>query len=354
MSAAAPELLTFTVQKGEEHLPFLVLLQRRIPLAPVGYLRQLLRQGKITRHGESLNAEMRLPVGARVDLPESKRLRDLWAMTTLQILFESRDLLIVAKPPGLAVHSSEGHEGDNLTARCQELLKQRGERFSIAPVHRLDLETSGPLLFGKGKAEGRAEQKNLLGGKGANLHEMTRLGIPVPAGFTITTEVCVHYFSKKGKYPAGLEAQGLELHEAHQLHALQVHGHWVVPHLQGDGLDLEVGQEPRAVGLDALQPLDDRLRLGQAALGGTTDDLDRLDLLTRPQDLLDIADRLGGYPEVGGRAPVVVGHGHAALWVPSSLSQGHARLNASWASGPSVRMRCCREDIRRSPARTTL
>ena len=152
MSESAPELLTLTVQKGEDHLPFLVLLQRRIPLAPVSYLRQLLRQGKIRRGEEVLNAEARLPIGARVLLPESKRLRELLAMTTLQILFETRDLLIVAKPPGLAVHASEGHEIDNLTARCQELLKQRGERFSIAPVHRLDLETSGPLLFGKGKA----------------------------------------------------------------------------------------------------------------------------------------------------------------------------------------------------------
>ncbi|MDZ4184972.1 MAG: RluA family pseudouridine synthase [Desulfuromonadales bacterium] len=152
MSESAPELLTLTVEKGEEHLPFLVLLQRRIPLAPVSYLRQLLRQGKIRRWEQILNAEARLPIGARVQLPESKRLRELLAMTTLQILFETRDLLIVAKPPGLAVHASEGHEIDNLTARCQELLKQRGERFSIAPVHRLDLETSGPLLFGKGKA----------------------------------------------------------------------------------------------------------------------------------------------------------------------------------------------------------
>lgn len=149
-TTAAP--LVLSVQKGEEHLPFLVLLQRRIPLAPVSYLRQLLRQGKICRGEQILSADMRLPVGARVLLPESKRLRELLAMTTLQILFETRDLLIVAKPPGLAVHASEGHEVDNLTARCQELLKQRGERFSIAPVHRLDLETSGPLLFGKGKA----------------------------------------------------------------------------------------------------------------------------------------------------------------------------------------------------------
>ena len=45
-------------------------------------------------------------------------------------------------------------------------------------------------FFGNGKAEGRAEMKALLGGKGANLAEMTNIGLPVPAGFTISTEVC--------------------------------------------------------------------------------------------------------------------------------------------------------------------
>jgi len=63
------------------------------------------------------------------------------------------------------------------------------------------------FFFGKGKAEGRAEQKNLLGGKGANLHEMTRLGVPVPAGFTISTEACVHYTSHKKQHPSGMWKQ---------------------------------------------------------------------------------------------------------------------------------------------------
>ncbi len=63
------------------------------------------------------------------------------------------------------------------------------------------------FFFGKGKAEGRAEQKNLLGGKGANLHEMTRLGIPVPAGFTLSTEACVSYTANKKQYPSGMWRQ---------------------------------------------------------------------------------------------------------------------------------------------------
>jgi pyruvate,orthophosphate dikinase len=61
--------------------------------------------------------------------------------------------------------------------------------------------------FGGGKADGKAEMKNLLGGKGANLAEMCRIGLPVPAGFTITTECCVEYFKRGSKYPSELKAQ---------------------------------------------------------------------------------------------------------------------------------------------------
>ena len=52
--------------------------------------------------------------------------------------------------------------------------------------------------FGNGQAEGRADMKNLLGGKGANLAEMNLIGVPVPPGFTITTEICTAY-NKNGK-----------------------------------------------------------------------------------------------------------------------------------------------------------
>src|SRR3990167_8339494 len=62
-------------------------------------------------------------------------------------------------------------------------------------------------FFGNKKADGKAVMKNLLGGKGANLAEMTNLGIPVPAGFTITTEVCAEYYRNNKKYPSGLRDQ---------------------------------------------------------------------------------------------------------------------------------------------------
>ena len=60
--------------------------------------------------------------------------------------------------------------------------------------------------FGGGAAEGRAEMRNLLGGKGANLAEMSALGLSVPPGFTITTEVCTCFYQNERRYPAGLEA----------------------------------------------------------------------------------------------------------------------------------------------------
>ena len=62
-------------------------------------------------------------------------------------------------------------------------------------------------FFGGGKAEGNAKMKELLGGKGANLAEMSRLGILVPPGFTITTEVCTHFMDTNGKYPKGLKEE---------------------------------------------------------------------------------------------------------------------------------------------------
>jgi len=65
-------------------------------------------------------------------------------------------------------------------------------------------------LFGGNVTEGKAEMKNLLGGKGANLAEMCQIGIPVPAGFTITTEVCVEYYKNNRNYPAGLKEEVYE------------------------------------------------------------------------------------------------------------------------------------------------
>ena len=67
--------------------------------------------------------------------------------------------------------------------------------------------TKWVYAFSAERAEGRAEMKNLLGGKGANLHEMASLGLPVPPGFTITTEVCSYFYANGKTYPSDLAAQ---------------------------------------------------------------------------------------------------------------------------------------------------
>ena len=68
-------------------------------------------------------------------------------------------------------------------------------------------QTKYVYYFGGKKAEGKSEMKALLGGKGANLAEMVNIGLPVPAGFTITTEVCTAFYKNKKKYPKELEKQ---------------------------------------------------------------------------------------------------------------------------------------------------
>lgn len=67
--------------------------------------------------------------------------------------------------------------------------------------------TKWVYTFGDGKAEGDASMRNLLGGKGANLAEMNVVGLPVPPGFTVTTEVCTYYYNNNHIYPADLKEQ---------------------------------------------------------------------------------------------------------------------------------------------------
>jgi pyruvate,orthophosphate dikinase len=61
--------------------------------------------------------------------------------------------------------------------------------------------------FGDGRADGDGKMKPLLGGKGANLHEMTRIGLPIPPGFTISTDVCTYFYENKKTYPSELSEQ---------------------------------------------------------------------------------------------------------------------------------------------------
>ncbi|HVO77033.1 MAG TPA: PEP/pyruvate-binding domain-containing protein, partial [Candidatus Bathyarchaeia archaeon] len=69
------------------------------------------------------------------------------------------------------------------------------------------MEQKYVFFFGGGTASGNKSMKEVLGGKGAGLAEMTNLGIPVPAGFTISTEVCSYFYAHGATFPKGLEAE---------------------------------------------------------------------------------------------------------------------------------------------------
>ena len=87
--------------------------------------------------------------------------------------------------------------------------KSAAKTKSSAPAKKTSASKAPKYVYtwGAGKADGNGGMKNLLGGKGANLAEMTRIGLPVPPGFTITTEVCTYYYANKRTYPASLQAE---------------------------------------------------------------------------------------------------------------------------------------------------
>lgn len=146
-------MLIWIVEKRESGRSLEEFLQRRIMLARPAYLRQLLRSGKVRCNGMTARPEDLVAEGDEIELPASNKLMTLLKSGQLcsDILYESREILIVNKPSGLATHAGKGHGRDNLTLRVEQIMRLRGENFRIAPTHRLDLETSGPVIYGKGK-----------------------------------------------------------------------------------------------------------------------------------------------------------------------------------------------------------
>src|SRR5215216_567297 len=98
------------------------------------------------------------------------------------------------------------------TARPQRRVTLQTPRFSIPSARIKSMAKASKsskyvYTWGNKKADGDGSMKSLLGGKGANLAEMTRIGLPVPPGFTITTEVCTYYYDNKKTYPKALQPQ---------------------------------------------------------------------------------------------------------------------------------------------------
>ncbi|NIQ95498.1 MAG: RluA family pseudouridine synthase [Desulfuromonadales bacterium] len=186
-------MLTYRIRSSDAGLTCLQYLRLILPAAPQSYLKQLLRKGKVRADGKPVSPDTPLEAESILTLPQSNRLQELAAAAVpmlVDILHEEDLLLVVDKPSGLAVHRSKGHEDDNLLERVRRRSKALGQEFQIAPVHRLDAETSGPVLFGKGHQAisslgkmfmaGGIEKSYLALVRG-DLPDKGRLETPVPA-----------------------------------------------------------------------------------------------------------------------------------------------------------------------------
>ncbi len=104
--------------------------------------------------------------------------------------------------------SSNGQSASRLRRDPAILIKNQSKKAGESrTLRRRQAIPRYVYFFGAGKADGSAQMRALLGGKGANLAEMTRIGLPVPPGFTITTEICTYYYAHKLTYPKILDGQ---------------------------------------------------------------------------------------------------------------------------------------------------
>lgn len=182
-----------TVTSENSGLSVEAFIQQQIPAVPSGYLRQLARKGKLLLNKQACTGQERLRQGDVLSLPPSQRLAELIQQSQqeqIQVLLEGPDFLAVYKPAGLAVHRGVGHETDNLGNRVNNWLKRRKLPYSALPVHRLDIGTSGPVLFAKGRRAagilgnyfmtGQVE-KHYLALVSGDLSSSGELDSPVPA-----------------------------------------------------------------------------------------------------------------------------------------------------------------------------
>jgi RluA family pseudouridine synthase len=147
-------MIEWTISPAEAGLSLLEALQHRVPAAPRAYLHQLCKKQRIRYADDPATASTIVAMGAHIQVSPVKRLVECIDDSRLlpeQILHEDRECIVIHKPAGLLVHPAPGHQDDLLT-RLQTFLRLRGERFQVAAVQRLDIGTSGPVMFGKGRA----------------------------------------------------------------------------------------------------------------------------------------------------------------------------------------------------------
>ncbi len=190
-----------TATAGDAGQTVLAFLQQQIPAAPIAYLRQLIRSGRLRLNHQATSDRALLQPGDTLSLPASQRLTRLMEESQreqIEVLLEGPDFLAVYKPAGLAVHRGAGHEEDNLTRRVSNWLQRRKLPFSAVPVHRLDVGTSGPVLFAKGRRAASTLGKLLMAGLvkkhylalvAGEVAETGELQTPVPAKGQLRTAV---------------------------------------------------------------------------------------------------------------------------------------------------------------------
>jgi len=144
-------MIELQIHKSEEGLSLYDWLTKVLPQAPAGYLQTLLKR-KIEIPGKKAARDLRLTTGDRVQLPSSQRVLHLLHLAEIEkaIVAENPRFLLLNKPVGIPVHAGSDKHRENLQENLQEIVSLRNEIYRVAPVHRLDIETTGAILFAKG------------------------------------------------------------------------------------------------------------------------------------------------------------------------------------------------------------
>lgn len=173
----------------EDGLPLLDAIGLRIPAAQRGFLRQLIRKQRVLLNDSPAEESASAHSGDRLALQPSARLDALILESRLnpaQLLYEDKLCIVIDKPSGLASHPAEGHDHD-LLSDLRTFLRFRHETFQVSPIHRLDIGTSGPVLFGKGRAAISTLGKMLMAGESRKHYLALVCGQPPRSGVLDST-----------------------------------------------------------------------------------------------------------------------------------------------------------------------
>jgi RluA family pseudouridine synthase len=151
----------------EDSLALSEALSLRVPSAPRAFLRQLCKKRRVSVNAQSATSDQIVHEGEVIIVKESDRWLECLNQAGLrpnELLYEDPQCVVINKSAGLAIHNAPGHD-DDLLSRLKDFLRLRGETFQVAPIHRLDIGTSGAVLFGKGRASISWLGQTIMAGK---------------------------------------------------------------------------------------------------------------------------------------------------------------------------------------------